>query len=163
MKNAAAGISAAPSIKASCTAILKHPLVSLDLRRVIGSGRRFRAGEIGRGAGGSTSMIYNRVGRTDVHLSAVGFGTCQLRLVPEAQALAALTRGFELGVNWVHTSPDYGGADELVGTSHPRIGARRDPRLRRLWRDGALRVPLRESMPSVRPAHPPTVGHRLHR
>jgi uncharacterized protein len=59
-------------------------------------------------------VILRRVGRTDVHLSAVGFGTCQLRFVPEAQALATLRRGFELGVNWVHVSPDYGGAEELV-------------------------------------------------
>ena len=59
-------------------------------------------------------MQLNRVGRTDVRLSAVGFGTCQLRLVPAEQALATLRRGFELGVNWVHTSPDYAGAEELV-------------------------------------------------
>jgi len=59
-------------------------------------------------------MQLNRVGRTEVQLSAVGFGTCQLRLVPEERALATLVRGFELGVNWVHVSPDYGGAEELV-------------------------------------------------
>jgi aryl-alcohol dehydrogenase-like predicted oxidoreductase len=45
-------------------------------------------------------MQYNRVGRTDLQISVVGFGTCQLRLVPEPQAIATLLRGFELGVNW---------------------------------------------------------------
>lgn len=59
-------------------------------------------------------MRTTRVGRTKVELSAVGFGTCQLRLVPEADALATLARGFDLGVNWVHVSPDYGGADAIV-------------------------------------------------
>jgi len=67
-------------------------------------------------------MRYRRVGRTGVRLSTVGFGTCQLRLVPEPQAVAALERGFELGVNWVHTSPDYGGAEELVAQAIQKSG-----------------------------------------
>ncbi len=62
----------------------------------------------------STVMKYNRVARTDVYLSAVGFGTCQLRLVPVRQALETLKRGFHLGVNWVHTAPDYDGTQNLV-------------------------------------------------
>lgn len=69
-------------------------------------------------------MILRRLGRTDVHLSAVGFGTCQLRLVPEEQALATLRRGFELGVNWVHVSPDYCGAEELVARAIRECGRR---------------------------------------
>lgn len=59
-------------------------------------------------------MRYNRIGRTRLMASAVGFGTCQLRLAPEQEAMDTLRRGFELGVNLVHTSPDYEGADELV-------------------------------------------------
>ncbi len=37
-------------------------------------------------------MQYRRIGRTDVHLSVVGFGTAQLRLVPERQAIEEATR-----------------------------------------------------------------------
>ncbi len=59
-------------------------------------------------------MNYRRLGRTGLRVSAVGFGTCQLRLVPERVAVETLRRGFELGVNIVHTAPDYEGADELV-------------------------------------------------
>lgn len=59
-------------------------------------------------------MHYRRIGKTPLQLSAIGFGTAQLRLVPERQALATLRRGFELGVNWAHAAPDYGGAEELV-------------------------------------------------
>jgi len=59
-------------------------------------------------------MNYRRLGRTDLHVSTVGFGTCQLRLVPARQAVETLRRGFELGVNIVHVAPDYEGADALV-------------------------------------------------
>ena len=69
-------------------------------------------------------MQRRRIGRTSVELSVVGFGTCQLRLVPEEQALAALKRGFELGVDWVHASPDYGGAQELVARAMRESGRR---------------------------------------
>ncbi len=73
-------------------------------------------------------MQRRRVGRTDIHLSVVGFGTAQLRRVPEAQALAALRRAFELGVDWVHTGPDYDGAEVLVARALRESG-RRDVRV----------------------------------
>lgn len=59
-------------------------------------------------------MNYRRLGRTNLRVSVIGFGTCQLRLVPERVAVETLRRGFELGVNIVHTAPDYEGADDLV-------------------------------------------------
>jgi predicted aldo/keto reductase-like oxidoreductase len=59
-------------------------------------------------------MNYRRLGRTNLRVSVIGFGTCQLRLVPERIAVETLRRGFELGVNIVHTAPDYEGADDLV-------------------------------------------------
>ena len=70
----------------------------------------------------STEMKYNRVAKTDVYLSAVGFGTCQLRLVPERQALEILRRGFQLGVNWVHVAPDYDGTQNLVARAIREYG-----------------------------------------
>ena len=54
------------------------------------------------------------VGRSGIHLSVVGFGTAQLQMVPEQQAVDTLVRGFDLGVNWVHTAPDYGGIDPWI-------------------------------------------------
>lgn len=59
-------------------------------------------------------MKYNRVGKTNIFLSAIGMGTCQLRLVPENQAVDTLKRGFQLGINWVHTSPDYEGTEKII-------------------------------------------------
>jgi hypothetical protein len=55
---------------------------------------------------GLPRMQYRRLGRSNLMVSVVGFGTCQLRRVPEQQALDTLRRGFELGVNLVHTAPD---------------------------------------------------------
>jgi predicted aldo/keto reductase-like oxidoreductase len=59
-------------------------------------------------------MHFRTPGKTRIRLSVVGFGTAQLRMVPEQQAIAALCKAFELGINWVHTAPDYGGAEVLV-------------------------------------------------
>ena len=47
-------------------------------------------------------------------VSAVGFGTSQLRVVPEQDAIDTLLQGFDLGVNLVHVAPDYEGAEKLV-------------------------------------------------
>lgn len=67
-------------------------------------------------------MQYRRLGRSNLSVSVVGFGTCQLRRVPEQQALDTLKRGFVLGVNLVHTAPDYEGADDLVAQAVQESG-----------------------------------------
>ena len=59
-------------------------------------------------------MEYRRLGRTDLRVSAVGFGTAQLRLAPEKHAIETLLKGFSLGVNIVHTAPDYGDSEDVV-------------------------------------------------
>jgi hypothetical protein len=38
-------------------------------------------------------MQLRRLGQTNIQVSVVGFGTCQIRMVPEAQAIATLPRG----------------------------------------------------------------------
>jgi predicted aldo/keto reductase-like oxidoreductase len=60
------------------------------------------------------AMVYRRLGRTNLQVSVVGFGTCQLRMVPHNSAIDTLMRGFALGVNIIHTAPDYEGADDIV-------------------------------------------------
>ena len=59
-------------------------------------------------------MQYRRVGRTSIHLSVIGLGTAQLQVLPAQEAVRTLKRGFELGVNWVHTAPDYGGVETWI-------------------------------------------------
>lgn len=60
------------------------------------------------------TMNYRRLGRTDLDVSVIGVGTSQLRMVPERQAIDTLVRAFSLGINLVHTSPDYEGAEGLI-------------------------------------------------
>lgn len=67
-------------------------------------------------------MQYRRLGRSHLRVSRVGFGTCQLRLVTEQEAIDTLKRGFDLGVNIVHTAPDYEGAFKLVAQSIEESG-----------------------------------------
>lgn len=62
-------------------------------------------------------MEYRQLGKTALSVSAVGFGTCQLRLLPERQAIDTLLTAFDLGVNLVHTGPDYGPAEGWVAAA----------------------------------------------
>jgi predicted aldo/keto reductase-like oxidoreductase len=65
-------------------------------------------------------MEYRRLGKTGLHVSAVGFGTSQLRRTAESAAIDTLLRGFDLGVNIIHTAPDYGGTEELIAQAIAR-------------------------------------------
>ncbi len=69
-------------------------------------------------------MERRRLGRTNFKVSVVGFGTCQLRLVPESQAIDTLLKGFDLGVNLIHTAPDYEGAEAIVAKAMARTRQR---------------------------------------
>lgn len=59
-------------------------------------------------------MKYRRLGRTNLAVSSVGLGTNQLRLVPYETAIDTLRAGFAGGVNFVHVSADYEGAEAVV-------------------------------------------------
>jgi glutamate-1-semialdehyde aminotransferase/predicted aldo/keto reductase-like oxidoreductase len=65
-------------------------------------------------------MEYRRLGKSELVVSAVGFGTCQLRLLSEREAIDTLLTGFERGVNLVHTGPDYGPAEDYVAKAVAR-------------------------------------------
>lgn len=66
------------------------------------------------------AMQHRTLGRTGLRVSAVGFGTAQLRRVPHTQAIDTLLKGFDLGVNIVHTAPDYEGAEDLIAAAVAR-------------------------------------------
>ena len=67
-------------------------------------------------------MERREIGRTGVRLSVIGFGTAQLQMLPERRAIAALRRGFECGINWVHTAPDYGGVEHWIAKAIAEAG-----------------------------------------
>lgn len=67
-------------------------------------------------------MEYRRLGKTNFQVSVIGFGTSQLCLVPEKQAIDTLLKGFELGVNIVHTAPDYRNTEETVAKAVRQTG-----------------------------------------
>jgi predicted aldo/keto reductase-like oxidoreductase len=46
----------------------------------------------------------------------------QLRYVPRQQAIDTLCKGFELGVNWVHTAVDYDGAEAIIAKAITKAG-----------------------------------------
>lgn len=68
------------------------------------------------------TMQRRQLGTTPIELSVVGFGTCQLQMVPEERAVATLRRGFELGVNWVHADLGYGGVETIVARAIAESG-----------------------------------------
>lgn len=59
-------------------------------------------------------MEFREIGTTGVRLSVVGMGSAQLQMVSERQAVDTLRRGFDAGINWVHTAPDYGGVEPWI-------------------------------------------------
>ena len=68
-------------------------------------------------------MQHRRIGRTDIELSVVGLGTAQLQLLPRRQAVEALKRGFAMGVNWVHSAPDYGEVESWIAQAIHESGS----------------------------------------
>ena len=62
------------------------------------------------------------IGNTGIRLSVVGLGTAQLQMLPKGQAIQTLVRGFQLGVNWLHTAPDYGGIEPWIREAIDRSG-----------------------------------------
>ena len=65
-------------------------------------------------------MEYRRLGKSHLSVSTVGFGTAQLRLTSETQAIDTLLKGFDLGVNIIHTAPDYGNAIDIISKALKR-------------------------------------------
>lgn len=70
-------------------------------------------------------------GSTGMELGVLGFGAMELRgeghnkgrAIGAEQAITVLNTALDLGVNFIDTSPDYGGSEELIGEA---IGRRRE-------------------------------------
>ena len=79
---------------------------------------------------GTSPMIRQRLGRTDLHVTRLGYGSMGLRgprtwgvrVVDDERAEAILNAVLDAGINFIDTAPDYGLSEERIGRF---IGSRR--------------------------------------
>jgi L-galactose dehydrogenase len=68
-------------------------------------------------------MLYRKLGRTDLEISAVSFGTGSLGELfgplDEADALRLVDAAIDAGINFIDTSPFYGSAEYRLGKALP--------------------------------------------
>ena len=56
-----------------------------------------------------------RLGKTDLHVTVVGFGGIPIQIVPESVAIAAVRKAYDLGVNFFDTARGYTNSEERIG------------------------------------------------
>lgn len=67
-------------------------------------------------------MQYRRLGKTDLMVSCIGFGGIPIMRVPRTQAVGAINRAIDLGVNFIETARGYRDSEEKIGEvmkTHP--------------------------------------------
>jgi len=80
-------------------------------------------------------MQTRKLGWTDLNLTTIGFGTWALGggdwkwswgAQNDPESLAAISRGIELGINWIDTAPVYGlgHSEQVVGQALKKLGRR---------------------------------------
>jgi len=60
-------------------------------------------------------MEYRTLGKTGLKVSILGFGGIPIRNVSEKEAIAVVNRALDLGVNFIHTSANYGDSAYKIG------------------------------------------------
>lgn len=63
----------------------------------------------------SVTLPTRRLGRTDLHVTVVGFGGIPIQPVPEVDAIAAVRRAYDLGVNFFDTARGYTNSEQRIG------------------------------------------------
>lgn len=56
-----------------------------------------------------------RLGRSEMHVTAVGFGGIPIQRVSEAEAVRVVRRALDGGINWIDTANGYGTSEERIG------------------------------------------------
>jgi aryl-alcohol dehydrogenase-like predicted oxidoreductase len=64
-------------------------------------------------------MQYRELGRTGMHVSALGVGSNRLRRCTQAETTALLNRALDLGINYISTGAMYG-TEEMIGKAISR-------------------------------------------
>lgn len=60
-------------------------------------------------------MQHRRLGRTNLKVSAIGFGDIKIPQVPMEQAVSAINRALDLGINFIDTGRVYGDSETKIG------------------------------------------------
>jgi uncharacterized protein len=60
-------------------------------------------------------MIYRRLGKTDLMVSAIGFGGIPIQRISREEASNVMKRASELGINYIDTARGYGVSEEYIG------------------------------------------------
>jgi len=68
-------------------------------------------------------MEYRRLGRTDLQVSVIGFGTIKFPEVEKDEAVRAINRALDLGINYIDTARAYKDSESKIGAA---IKDRRD-------------------------------------
>jgi aryl-alcohol dehydrogenase-like predicted oxidoreductase len=85
-----------------------------------------------------TTTALRTLGKTELELTTVGLGSWAIGgsgwqygwgAQDDNEAVAALVKGLDLGINWIDTAPVYGDghAEELVGRALQQVGGQRRP------------------------------------
>ncbi len=68
-------------------------------------------------------MEYRRLGRTDLQVSVIGFGTIKFPEVEKDEAVKAINRALDFGINYIDTARAYKDCESKIGAA---IRDRRD-------------------------------------
>ncbi|MGB9596947.1 MAG: aldo/keto reductase [Candidatus Poribacteria bacterium] len=60
-------------------------------------------------------MKRRRLGKTELDVTVIGFGSIKLPNVPRNEAIEAINRALDLGVNFIDTARNYGDSEEKIG------------------------------------------------
>lgn len=60
-------------------------------------------------------MFYKRLGKTDLKVSAIGFGGIPVQRVSKEEAINVISRASELGINYIDTARGYSVSEEYIG------------------------------------------------
>jgi predicted aldo/keto reductase-like oxidoreductase len=63
----------------------------------------------------STGIPTRRLGKTDLEVTVIGFGGIPIQPEPEADAIAAVQRAYDLGINFFDTARGYSNSEERIG------------------------------------------------
>lgn len=72
---------------------------------------------------GENVMLYNKLGKTELNVSVIGFGGIPIQRITEIEASAVIKKAEELGINFIDSAKGYTVSEEYIGKA---LEGRRD-------------------------------------